>query len=277
MPVTFVVVPQWQGSPSSRAMRHAEGAAAIAEDLPAARTRHVNVPLEAGDDQGTGVTRFSALQLVRERLTDVLGEVEGPAITIGGDCAVSAAAVAHAVRVSPELYGGDVALIWFDAHPDLNSPETSPSGAFAGMVLHALVDGGTVPPERTFLAGARSWDAGEEAFASETGLRAFGVEELASPDALVEAVVASGAASIYLHVDLDVLDPSELNGLLDPEPFGLAATTLVATIKALTTRLPLAGATLAAYAPGSPDGRIDDAPTLLRIVGALASGSQPAR
>src|SRR4051812_5208731 len=186
MPVTFVVVPQWQGSPSSRAMRQAEGAAAIREDLPSARTREVSVPLEAGDDQGSGIARFSSLQLVRERLTDVLDEVEGPAITVGGDCAVSSAAVAHAAAA------GDIALIWFDAHPDLNSPATSPSGAFAGMTLRALIDDGVVPASRVFLAGARSWDAGEQAFAAETGIRAFPVDELSDPTALVEAVTASG-------------------------------------------------------------------------------------
>ncbi len=266
MAVTFVVVPQWQGSPSSRAMRQAEGAAAIREDLPAGATRDVDVPLEAGDDQSTGIARFSSLQLVRERLADLLGEVDGVAVTIGGDCAVSAAAVAHAAR------DGDTALVWFDAHPDLNSPATSPSGAFAGMVLHSIVDGGVVPAERVFLAGARSWDPGEEAFAAEAGIRAFSVDELADPKALVDAVAATGAASVYLHVDLDVLDPAELAGLLDPEPFGLSAAALVAAIKALTKGLPLSGATLAAYAPGSEESRIDDAPTLLRIVGALAKG-----
>ena len=265
MAVTFVVVPQWQGSPSSRAMRQAEGAAAIREDLPAGATREVAVPLEAGDDQSTGIARFSSLQLVRERLTDVLGELDGPAVTIGGDCGVSAAAVAHAAR------NGDTALVWFDAHPDLNSPETSPSGAFSGMVLHSIVDGGVVPADRVFLAGARSWDPGEEVFASESGIRAFAVDELADPSALVDAVAATGAASVYLHIDLDVLDPSEFAGLLDPEPFGLPANGLVAAIKALTARLPLAGATLAAYAPVSEESRMDDAPTLLRIVGALAA------
>ncbi len=265
MAVTFVVVPQWQGSPSSRAMRQAEGAAAIREDLPAGSTREVAVPLEAGDDQSTGIARFSSLQLVRERLTDLLGELDGPAVTIGGDCAVSAAAVAHAARDE------DTALVWFDAHPDLNSPESSPSGAFAGMVLRSIVDDGVVPAGRVFLAGARSWDPGEEVFAAKAGIRTFGVDELADPAALVEAVVASGAASVYLHVDLDVLDPAELAGLLDPEPFGLPASALVAAIKALTKRLPLSGATLAAYAPISEASKVDDAPTILRIVGALAA------
>ncbi|HWM34462.1 MAG TPA: arginase family protein [Pseudolysinimonas sp.] len=264
MAVSFVVVPQWQGSPSSRAMRQAEGAAAIREDLPAAATREVAVPLEAGDDQGTGIARFSSLQLVRERLADVLGELEGPAITVGGDCAVSAASVAHAARRS------DLALVWFDAHPDLNAPGTSPSGAFAGMVLRSIIDDGVVPAERVVLAGARSWDEGEQVFAGESGIRALSVEELADPAALVEAVTATGAGAVYLHIDLDVLDPAEFAGLLDPEPFGLAPAALVAAITALTAALPLAGATIAAYAPASEEGRIDDAPTILRIVGALS-------
>jgi arginase len=265
MAVSFVVVPQWQGSPSSRAMRQAEGAAAIREDLPAGATRDVAVPLEAGDDQGTGIARFSSLQLVRERLTDVLGELDTAAVVVGGDCAVSAAAVAHAAGK------GEVALVWFDAHPDLNSPGTSPSGAFAGMVLRSIVDDGVIPAGRVTLAGARSWDPGEEAYAAEQGIRAFSVDELADPAALVEAVAATGATSVYLHVDLDVLDPAELGGLLDPEPFGLASTALIAAIKALTAKLPLAGATIAAYAPSSEAGRDDDAPTILRIVGALAT------
>ncbi|MBX3194518.1 MAG: arginase family protein [Microbacteriaceae bacterium] len=264
MPVSFVVVPQWQGSPSSRAMRLAEGAEAIREDLPAAATRVVAVPLEAGDEQGTGVARFSSLQLVRERLADVLGELDGAVVTVGGDCAVSFAAIAHAAR------GGDVALVWFDAHPDLNSPATSPSGAFAGMVLRALVDEGVVPAERVLLAGARAWDPGEEAFAAEAGIRSFTVDELAEPAGLADAVVATGATSVYLHVDLDVLDPAEFAGLLDPEPFGLPVAGLVAAVSALTARLPLAGATIAAYAPASEQDRVDDAPAILRIVGALA-------
>jgi arginase len=264
MAVSFVVVPQWQGSPSSRAMRQAEGAQAIREDLPAASTREVAVPLEAGDDQGTGIARFSSLQLVRERLADVLGEVDGPAVTIGGDCAVSAAAVAHAAS------RGEIVLVWFDAHPDLNSPQTSPSGAFAGMVLRSLIDDGVVPAERVLLAGARSWDPGEEAYTAESGIRSFTVDDLTDPAGLVDAVAATGATALYLHIDLDVLDPAEFSGLLDPEPFGLQPAELLAAISALTARLPLAGATIAAYAPASEEGRVDDAPTILRIVGALS-------
>lgn len=271
MSVTFVVVPQWQGSPSPRAMRQAEGALAIRGDLPSGATRDVPVPLEAGDEQGTGIHRFSSLQLVRERLRDALGDIDGPAVTIGGDCAVSSAAIAHAAE------GGGLAVVWFDAHPDLNSPASSPSGAFAGMVLRSLVDDGVVPATHVVLAGARSWDAGEEAFVAEQGIAALAVDALDDPATLVEAVVASGADRVYLHIDLDVLDPAELQGLLDPEPFGLSAGALVAAITALSESLPLAGATISAFAPASPEAAVEDAPTLLRIIGALSRGAAHAR
>ncbi|MFT4029000.1 MAG: arginase family protein [Protaetiibacter sp.] len=260
--MAFVVVPQWQGSPSSRAMRLAEGAKAIRADLPSAASYEVEVPLEAGDEQGTGIARFGSLQLVRERLTGVLRELDDPAIVIGGDCGVSAAAVAH-------VAGPELALVWFDAHPDLNTPSTSPSGAFGGMVLAALVEDGIVDPARVVVAGARQWDPGEEEFAAEKGIVSLGVEQIADAAALAEAVAATGAQRVYVHIDLDVLDPAEFDGLLEPIPFGVTASRLVAAVKALVARLPLAGATIASFAPENAERALDDSPTILRLIAAL--------
>jgi arginase len=262
----FLLVPQWQGSPSPRAMRLAEGVAALRTDLPSSATTEIAVPLEAGDDQGTGIARYSSLRLVRDRITAALADVDGPAVIVGGDCAVSAAGIEAAVLRHP-----DACVVWFDAHPDLNSPDSSPSGAFSGMVLRAAIDAGEIAASRVVLAGARSWDVGERAFADEVGLRSLTVDELADAAALVDAVDATGADAVYLHIDLDVLDPADLDGLLDPEPFGLAAPALVAAIKALRARFPLAGASLSAYAPSAADTEqaADDAATILRVVAAL--------
>jgi len=263
--LSFVIVPQWQGSPSSRAMRLAEGANALRGDLPPQATREVAVPLEAGDAQGTGIQRFSSLQLVRERLADVLNEVDGPAVVIGGDCAVSDAAVRHAATRHPGL-----AAVWFDAQPDLNTPDASPSGAYAGMVLRSLLDDGPLAPERVVLAGARSWDAEEERFAEASSIASIAADRV-DADTLVAAVAATGADAVYLHIDLDVLDPAELRGLLEPEPFGVSASTLTASIRALVERFPLAGATIASYAPTGPEDLAEDGPTILRIIGALGA------
>ncbi len=271
----FVVVPQWQGSGSSRAMRLVEGAAAIRGDLPAALTQSVEVPLEAGDSQGTSVHRLSAITLVCERLSEALSTVRGPVVTIGGDCGVEVGAIGH-------VSDRDVALVWFDAHPDLNTPESSPSNAFHGMVLRTILGDGPAPlvpstplsADRVILAGIRASDAAEEEFATAAGIRCLSVDEL-TPESLVAAVEASGAASVYLHIDLDVLDPADMAQVGFPEPFGLPAGVLIASIKALLTRFPLAGAGITEFAPASTAEAADDMPTVLRIIGALATETAP--
>ena len=271
MAATFVVVPQWQGSGSSRAMRLVDGADAIRGDLPTARTRIVEVPLEAGDGQGTGVQRLSSIAMVRDALTLELATVEGPAITIGGDCGVELGAISHALEP-------DVAVVWLDAHPDLNTPESSPSKAFTGMVLRTLLgDGpeGLVPataldPARVVLAGARSFDPEEDAVIAARGIRLVDSPDV-SPGTIIAAVEATGAARVYVHIDLDVLDPADITGLGAPEPFGVRATVLVETLKALLARFPLAGAGITEFAPASPDDAVEDLPTILRLIGALTS------
>jgi len=275
VPATFVVVPQWQGSGSSRALRLSDGAEAIRGDLPASSTRVVEVPLEAGDELGSGLPRLGSLQLVRDRTLAVLADIDDWALTIGGDCGVALAAVDHALARTV----GDVAVVWFDAHPDLNTLESSPSAAFSGMVLRTLLGDGIGPlvpatplaAGRLVLAGVRSSDEGEDEFVSATAIRQLTVDDLADPAALVAAVEATGAGSVYIHIDLDVLDPGELLGLSDPVPFGVTPAALVAAVRALKGRFGLAGASIAGFSPASPDEASDDLPTILRIIGALTA------
>jgi arginase len=275
MPAAFVVVPQWQGSGSSRAMRLVDGAEAIRGDLPSASTFSVNVPLEAGDELGTGIHRAGSLRLVHERTLAVLAEIDGWAITIGGDCGISLAAIGHA----NERAKGDMAVVWLDAHPDLNSPETSPSGIFNGMVLRALTGEGVeglvpsrpVPPAHLVLAGTRSFDEGEDAFLAAHGIRPIPAAELATADVLLEAIAATGASSVYLHIDVDVLDPGEISGVGNPVPFGISGATLAELIRAVKARFALAGASLTEFAPSSPEDAVDDLGMLLRVIGALTA------
>ncbi len=274
MAVTFVIVPQWQGSGSSRAMRLVDGAEAIRGDLPAASTRSVTVPLEAGDDQGTGVHRLSSIALVRDRLTDALSGIVDPALIVGGDCAVDLAGVSHALTSTPGL-----AVVWLDAHPDLNTPESSPSHAFSGMVLRTLLGDGpaqlvpqtVLAPNRLVLAGARSFDPHEDDYIAAHSVPVLAPAEV-SGESLIAAVEATGATSVYVHLDLDVLDPVDFAGLSNPEPFGIRAADLIESLKALLGRFPLAGAAVVAFAPASPSDAVNDMPTVLRIVGALANG-----
>jgi arginase len=254
-------------------MRLGEGAEAIRGDLPAASTVTVDIPLDAGSNQGTLVHRLSSLEQVRDSMALALGKLDGLVITIGGDCGVELAAVQHADSRQDAM-----AVIWLDAHPDLNTPESSPSGALTGMVLRTLLGEGTptlVPqkplvPSRTILVGIRNVDDGESDYLASSAVRVFGTQD-ADANSIGEALAASGATSVYIHVDLDVLDPSEFDGVSDPMPFGLSLATLLEVIAAARAALPLAGAGIAGFAPSSPEAASDGLGSILRVLGALTA------
>lgn len=277
-PASFLVVPQWQGSGSSRAMRLIDGAEAIRGDLPAAATHSVAVPAAAGEALGTGVQRYSSLALIRELAAAELAVLEAPVVTIGGDCASDLAAVQHAVASRP---AGSVAVVWFDAHGDINSVSTSPSGAFHGMVVRALLGDGPdglaatgdarLHHEQLVLAGTRALDDGESAFVERMGIRVVDPGGFDDPQALVRAVEATGATAVYLHVDLDVLDPSAIEGIGYPEPFGVTPEQLAGAIRALRARFELVGAAVTEFAPETPDAAGRDLGVILRVLGSLTA------
>ena len=268
----FVVVPQWQGSGSSRAMQLIDGAMAIAGDLPSAASTIVEVPVEAGESLGSPVRRLSALTRVRGQVADVLRSGDGPAVVVGGDCGVALASVDATVD-------DETAVLWLDAHADLQSPETSETGAFHGMVLRAILgDGvpeislerGRVTADRVVLAGTRALDPAEQEFIAASGLTMLDPGVLQQPDAVVAALQRTGARRVYIHVDLDVLDPGAMSGLSHPVPFGPAPADVIAVIRAVRENMPMVGASLTEFSPCSPAAAVDDLGTILRLVGALA-------
>jgi len=270
----FMIVPQWQGSPSARAMQLIDGAEAIAGDLPRAACVRVDVPLEAGDEQQTGVHRFSALYQVRQALDDALAMSPERAMTIGGDCSVAVGAVARSAAGHPRI-----GLVWADAHPDLHTPDSSPSHAFGGMALRAIlgegaphltIDAGIIRPADVIVVGARSIDDDEAAYLETHDIRMIRVDETRDPAAIADAVAALGVDAVHLHVDVDVLDPADMPGVKPSEPFGVTLTDLIAGLKAVRERTPLAGSSLAGFAPASPASAPADMGTLLRLIGALA-------
>lgn len=267
----FLVVPQWQGSPSARAMLLTDGAAAIAGDLPRARTTVLDVPLEAGDAEGTPVQRLSSLRRTRALIEEAHDGVAERVVTIGGDCGVTVGALSS-------VPGGldDVAVIWCDAHPDLHAPHTSPSGAYSGMALRAALADADSPlpgrsglaPERVVLVGAREIDEAEHGYLAGSGITR--VDDLSDADALARAVAATGASRVYVHIDVDVLDPAEIAGVSAPAPFGLAVPELVAALRRLREEHELAGAAITGFAPRTPVAAVDDLGAVLRLIGAVA-------
>ncbi|MFD5225100.1 arginase family protein [Microbacterium sp. NPDC058342] len=265
----FLIVPQWQGSPSARGMLLVDGANAIAGDLPRRDTTILDVPLEAGESLDTGVRRLSSLLRVRELMRDSITATDGHLVLVGGDCSVSVFALSA-------LDTSDVAVLWCDAHPDLHTPQSSPSGAFSGMALRAVLGEGeaqlalspAIAPERVVLLGARSID--EEELDALSGLTALSPHDAQDPAAVAAAVRATGATKVWVHIDVDVIDPGDFEGVSDAAPFGIGTSALVAAIKSVRETMPLAGATIAGFAPRTPADAVQDMGAVLRLIGAVA-------
>jgi len=102
---------------------------------------------------------------------------------------------------------GHVAVLWLDAHGDLNTPETSPSGNEWGMPLRMLLDRGRLAAADVVLWRARNLDAPEEEFIAAAGIGDDSDALLARADA------------VYVALDCDVVDPDEL-AVFMPEPGG---------------------------------------------------------
>ena len=132
-----------------------------------------------------------------------------------------------------------LALIWVDAHGDLNTQETSPSGNQWGMPLRMVLDSGAVRIEDTVLIGSRSLDPPEEEFLRETELPT-GVDD-------VEAALADTDA-VYVAFDCDALDPGELASFM-PEPNGLTLEEAEALLRSISEQEAVAGVGLTGATP----------------------------
>ncbi len=168
----------------------------------------------------TGVVAEESL----ERQSDVLAASlpERP-VVLGGCCCAHVGAMRGLVARGLRL-----GAVWLDAHGDLNTPETSPSGNEWGMPLRMLLDAGVVAPADVALVGARNLDPPEAEFLAETGI----------DDSLDRAL--DGVEAVYIALDLDVLDPSEI-AVFVPEPNGPSAAEVEAILREVAARDPVAG------------------------------------
>jgi arginase len=220
-------VPQRQGAVGPRAAELPDGCVALAElagHVLGRPVHHVRQTRSVSGAEGGVASRAELTGANRAAQLAALEAPGGPVLTIGGDCGVELVPIG----VARFRHGPGLGVAWFDAHPDLNTAETSPSGAFHGMVLRSLFGEGdpefaaapALSPGSVVLAGTRVFDPEERAAVA----RGLAVESF---DAL------SGVDKLYVHVDLDVLDPAEFPGLNHPEPGGWTIPGLVTALDAL--------------------------------------------
>ncbi len=176
----------------------------------------------------TAVVERATLEEQSAVLADSLPERP---LVVGGCCCSHVGAVRGLAR-----RGGRLGVVWLDAHGDLNTPATSPSGNLWGMPFRMLLDGGTVEPEDVALVGARNLDPGELDYLERTGI----------DDSLARAL--DGVDAVYIALDLDVLDPGVAKVFM-PEPDGPSVREIEALLQEVARCAPVAGAGVTAFLP----------------------------
>jgi arginase len=184
-----------------------------------------------------------------------LAVAEGGRTTVlSGDCLVALGTLAGAQRA-----GLEPALIWLDAHGDVHTLETTTSGYLGGLSLRLALGAHSelladplglrfVPEDRAVLVGARDLDPPEELFLAASEVRRCTVPELTAD------LVPLGP--LVLHVDLDVLDPAELPGLLFPAPDGPSTAEVVAAVRRILATGRVVALDLACTWHAAEDGRV---------------------
>jgi len=157
---------------------------------------------------------------------------------------------------------GKTGIVWFDAHGEANTPEITRSGFLDGMPISTLLGRAwqtlaktvpgfvPVPGERIVLFGARQFDVGEAELLDEAGVqRVSTVEQLMRRMSALTKVVDQ----IYLHVDLDVLDPSEAIANQWTPPNGITLRTLLDGITEVRKHAKVVALGIASYDPAVDD------------------------
>jgi arginase len=188
-------------------------------------------------------------------------------VLAAGDCSISVTTLPAALRHRP-----DAKVLWLDAHGDYNTPQTSGSGYLGGMCLAGACGewdaglGETIAAERVVLAGVRDLDDGERPLLERSAATVIGASVV---ETLVAVKNAVDGGPVFIHLDLDVLDPEEFPAAV-PAPGGLSSDKLYDLMEAVAEESELVGLEITAFeAPADEDERADMAETAMRVIDPL--------
>jgi len=201
-------------------------------------------PLPEGDT----ITRISAAhEAIAAFVVDTLAAGQRP-VSIAGDCCTTIGVMAGLQRA-----GVQPTLVWFDAHGDFNTPETSPSGFIGGMPLAMIVGKGDLslpaavglhplPENRVILTDGRDLDPQERDLIVDSG-----VVHLADPADLLDDSIPAGP--LYVHFDVDVVCLEESPAQNYPATGGPSATLMQTVFRHLARTGRIAAVSVAAWNP----------------------------
>jgi len=202
-----------------------------------------NVPVVQPESQGEVDSRAKYLPQIVETCTQVAGMVERALdagkfpLVLGGDHSIAVGTVSGASEFFRRR-GQRLGLIWIDAHTDMNTPESSPSGNVHGMPLACCIGEGPrelteifgsspkVDPANVALIGIRSVDGTERDIVQRSGVHAFTMREIDERGmrAVIEEAIriaGDGMAGFHVSLDMDAVDPREAPGVGTPVQGGI--------------------------------------------------------
>jgi arginase len=201
---------------------------------------------------------FELIRLVASEVGRAIDDGASP-VVLSGSC-FAGLGVVTGLR---ERFPG---VVWFDAHGDFNTPESTVDGYFDGMPLAILTGGAwrtvvsgtetrTVPESAVVLAGARDFDPLEQLRLDSSSVHHLAPAEIDSDDAVSRAVdlMDPPASGLYLHLDLDVLDSEEARVNIYSVPGGLSASRLTSQVRSPFDTRPVRAVSLTAYDPECDD------------------------
>lgn len=197
-----------------------------------------NVPVDQPESQASGSARARYLPQIAEASRRLARLVESAAaagrvpLVLGGDHSVAVGSVSGMSHYW-KRQGRALGLIWIDAHADMNTPATTPSGNVHGMPLACLTGQGPrelvriygyapkVRPSNVALVGVREVDQLEKPHVRRSGVRAFTMRDVDERGlrAIMEeaiAIASNGTAAIHVSLDMDSVDPREAPGVGTP-------------------------------------------------------------
>jgi arginase len=177
-----------------------------------------------------------------------------------------------------------IGMLWLDAHPDFNTPETTRSGSLGGMPVavatgralhHLRLDARLDPPmadRQIVMGGVRLTDPLEQQLLDHSKIEQLTVDDLRRQTPAVFAQLdrlSRISDKIYVHIDMDVLDPREVMGHQNKVPNGPSSEELAALFEAIFTRYPKASAIGFATIPATDEGNLSLAAVNRMIAGAI--------
>lgn len=214
----------------------------------------------------------TGFELVRRVATAIAEAPNEFPVVLSGNCITTLGAVAGSANSRS-------GVVWFDAHGDLNSPDTTTTGFLDGTALSTItgqswrelaltVPGFTpVPDDRVALIGARDLDEAEKQVLSQSRVTFVGAEELRRELPSAIESLAGRVDGVHVHIDLDVLDASVARANSYAVGGGLTIEDVEFALALIGSNMSIGGITLSAYDPaGDRDGRA--AAAAIRLVSA---------